>query len=193
MQKRPRQSVRNVLFQCWDDTVKPYDDEGNGIVPPLAILWSLLLNLFLKWGVSKPIQVTCVLEKELTFVVLSFLLGAMSQPFFLLCGPPVWRGLSKFLHSHLTYSMAARLLEKSCLVSLPAKWWTDRNLEVQKELICRLLSGWLLSNPVSHTNLGKQTRKATVEQGAQGPHTCSPQLLVKDSWVSLSHGSMAFP
>jgi len=61
--------------------------------------------------------------------------------------------------------MPARLLENSCLVNLPAKLWTARNLKVQRVLTCRLLTLWLLSNPSSHVNLGKQARKAATELG----------------------------
>lgn len=68
-------AVRTVLFQQWDDTAKPCVDEGAAIAPTLPIVRSLLLNRFLKWGVSKgahPFNLD--FRQELIFVVLSFLL-----------------------------------------------------------------------------------------------------------------------
>lgn len=115
-------AVRTVLFQQWDDTAKPCADEGAAIVPTLPVLRSLLLNRFLKWGVSKGAH-PCNLDfrQEMIFVVLSFLLGATSQPFvcFLwslpggLCG----EDLCKIWYSYLIYSMPADSWRRAALLA----------------------------------------------------------------------------
>lgn len=143
------------------------------------------------------VQVTCILgrswfllswasywELSLNLLFVCFLWRLPGR----LCGEGLW----KILHSHLTCSMPGRVLEKSCLVNLPGKRWTARNLEVQRVLTCRLLSAWFLSNPNSHLNLGKQARKATKELGTPRA-TGSSVMGQRVTWIAPELCFLAFP